>query len=792
MRRVLDKYFNIGLTVCCVLVCITVAHVSAQLVDGEADLVIGQGGLTYNGVNMTDGKGILQASDVAVDTNIGRLYVCDKSNHRVLWWDSISSLSSGEEADGAIGQESLTTADLYRASGVATTAGKLYAPEGIGVDSVGNLWVADTGNHRVLKFAAPVTTAEDATVVLGQANFTGNSVDRTGVSADVTANSLSSPADVTVDGSGNVWIADDMNNRVIRYSSPITSGMDADFVLGQQNLTSQTVAVSSTALTRPTGITIDSNGAYWVADRSNNRVVRFSSTTVSGGSADFVLGQADFVSKDSNRGGSRAANTLYIPKRIAVETSGNVWVVDQYNYRVLRYSSPSVNGQSADLVIGQPDFTSREINNSEGEVAANTLYWPSGVIFDGSSKLWISSLSCHRVLRYSAAFSNNMDADIVLGQQSFTYQGQNSIDNKSISSPVGIAKDSLNNRLYIADSSNTRVLWFENMSSLSSGAGASGVLGHAVFYSILASETASGCNSPQFVAIDGSTNVWISDYFYNRVLRYATPSSSGEESNLVLGQANFTSVDEDGGGTVNAGVMDNPRGICFDGSGNLWVIERDNRRIVQFVPPFSSGMYASVVLGQPDFTTDSAQTLSARSLQFPIGGIFDSSGNLWVADSGNHRVLRFSPPFSNNMESSLVLGQADFTSSAADRGGSVAANTLDNPYDVAEDKSGNIWVADSNNHRVLMYAAPFSNGMNAAFVIGQSNFASESANSGSNLVSAGSLKNPYGLMVDASGNLWISDNNNYRTLRYTALVLSSITPSSGYDNASVSITNLAG
>ena len=130
-------------------------------------------------------------------------------------------------------------------------------------------------------------------------------------------------------------------------------------------------------------------------------------------------------------------------------------------------------------------------------------------------------------------------------------------------------------------------------------------------------------------------------------------------ASLVVGQPNFVS----GGSATTASTFNFPVGIAFDGSGNLWVGDTTNNRVLEFQPAFATGMSASLVLGQANFTSSGTAT-TQNGLFNPFGVGFDSSGNLGVADFGNNRTLGFAPPFSTDQNASLVLGQANFTSSA--------------------------------------------------------------------------------------------------------------------------------
>ncbi len=118
---------------------------------------------------------------------------------------------------------------------------------------------------------------------------------------------------------------------------------------------------------------------------------------------------------------------------------------------------------------------------------------------------------------------------------------------------------------------------------------------------------------------------------------------------------------------------------------------------------FSNGENAGKIIGQPNFTTNTAAT-TQNGLLNPTVGAFDSSGNLWVTDTSNNRVLEYKPPFSNGKNAALVIGQPDFTTGTA----ATTQSDLFDPEGVALDKGGNLWVVDMENSRVLEFPAVLS------------------------------------------------------------------------------------
>lgn len=307
--------------------------------------------------------------------------------------------------------------------------------------------------------------------------------------------------------------------------------------------------------------------------------------------------------------------------------------------------------------------------------------------------------------------------------------------------------------LFVADSPNFRVQGF--LPPLSNGKNADLSICAASVSSVGPGNATQNTCSPLTIAFDMSGNLWVADSNHARALRFPAPLSTGMNADLVLGQANFTST----ASNLTQSGMSQAGGVAVDGSGDVFVSDIQFNRILEFKPPLSNGMNASVVIGQPDFTT-STSMLSQSGLNTPVGIAIDASGNLWVADDFNHRVLEFQPPFTNGMNATLVLGEPDFTTA-----NSVAAsqNSLDGPEGVGIDGSGNVFVEDTNNNRVLEFMPPFTNGMNAAVVIGQPNFTTSAVGTTQSTMSVPRAQ----VALDASGNLWVVDNLNSRMLQFT-------------------------
>ena len=178
---------------------------------------------------------------------------------------------------------------------------------------------------------------------------------------------------------------------------------------------------------------------------------------------------------------------------------------------------------------------------------------------------------------------------------------------------------------------------------------------------------------------------------------------------------------------------------------------------------------ADRVFGQPDFTHNAFNNggVSQTSLNFPAGLALDAAGDLYVADFANNRVLEYDAPLTHDTSADRVFGQPDFTHNTPNNGG-LSASSLSNPYGLALDARGDMYVADDNNNRVLGFDNPLTHDTTADRVFGQPDFTHNTPDNGG--VSASSLSSPLGVAVDRLGNLFVADFDNSRLLEYDALL----------------------
>ena len=186
----------------------------------------------------------------------------------------------------------------FNTAAEATSANGFIEPYGVALDGSGNLYVADTFNNRVLFYPAGSTSP---TRVYGQTSFATNS-------SGVSASELYYPQGIAVDSSGNLWVADSYNNRVLMYAPGNTT---AALVLGQTGFASRVSATTSTGLNYPTGVAVDQFGSLYVADFNNNRVLRFdNAASLANGAAAFPWSSGSPGSRPLPRASAPANSTV--------------------------------------------------------------------------------------------------------------------------------------------------------------------------------------------------------------------------------------------------------------------------------------------------------------------------------------------------------------------------------------------------------------------------------------------------------------------------------------------------
>jgi sugar lactone lactonase YvrE len=731
--------FLMASAIVAIFVSLLIAGTPGSPGDTTADIVLGQGDFIHNVPNLVDPKGIhlpdlpftgpyVTEGWVAIDARASshHLYVSDYSNNRVLGWLTANGFANGAPADLVIGQPDFLS---YTQNNGGESASSMYGPSGLAVDGSGNLYVGDSNNGRVLQYDDPFAAchgtfpcvAGPAIQVFGACgSFTGGTCVGS-PSADSLAKGVSG---VWFDGSGNLYVADALDNRVLEYLAPFTGGAHS----GTPGFPGDTTA-------------------------------------------DAVFGESGSFSSTV---GNLNADGLTFPTGGSVDSNGNLFVADFNNHRVLEYLAPFAGGMhsgtpgfpgdtTADVVFGQAG----DFNTNNGGTTAATFGEPVSVVIDSSDDVYVADASNNRVLEFNAPVGLTPSANMVFGQEGLfdtqtcheddANQNQPRPSADTLCFPEGTALDPGNGNLFVIDGAGNRMLEYDD--PLAGGGGTPG-----------------------------------------------TPGSAGDTTaDRVIGQGNFNHsianfIDASGFGNGSCcGTFDfNGSGVTVDEHStphHFYAADFFNNRVLAWndVTALQNGAPADRVFGQPDFFSHlcnlgvndgmlpATNTPTADTLCSPVGVFADNSGNLWVADDGNQRVLEYLDPFASgggtpgtpgsagDSTADLVLGQSGFTSVQildTCNLGTDGRFCFRGTEAVAVDNVGNAWVVDPGGHRVLEFNAPLSDGEGANKVFGQKGSFTTNVCNIDGSVSADSLCEPAGVAVDSGGNLYLSDEGNSRVLEF--------------------------
>ncbi len=390
---------------------------------------------------------------------------------------------------------------------------------------------------------------------------------------------------------------------------------------------------------------------------------------------------------------------------------------------------------------------------------------------------------------YSPGATFSSSATLLLGIAS---NPKTPINNTGFASAVAVYASSSN--VFVSDAGNNRVLVYPPITSLTvttpqgSSPAASQVIGQALFTTGSANggnpeASSTTLNVPVDIAAS-ATELFVTDSLNNRVLVYPLNANGpSATASRLIGQLDFPYMSPnlvEGKEFHLSGSTSSASGsVILDYSSNpphLYVSDTLNNRILGFkdFTHMLNGQAADLVIGQPDlyrtlvnYPANDKTKPNQQSLNGPTSLVVDSAGNLYVADTFNSRILRFPTPFnppsgSTTLESAdLVLGQRDFVSVVTDP----TPVTMSAPISLAFTQNGAntamatgmIFAVDAAQNRVLGFSKPFSNGMSASLVLGQSSYYVTTATS-----TAAGLSGPRGIAIDPTDRVLVADAGNRR------------------------------
>lgn len=608
---------------------------------------------------------------------------------------------------GAHGQN-LTVSTLAGNAGQTSTDGsdssaRFNNPWGVVADATGsNFYVADTDSHCIRK----VTSAGVVTTFAGVIGVSG-----TNDSASGTPH-FNSPMGVAIDATGNLYVTDSGNNTIRK----ITSGGVVTTLAGSPTLSGSSDGSGSAArFNQPEGIALTGTTLY-VADTFNHTI----RAVTTSGSVSTYAGTAGTPGFANLTGTSATFNT---PQGVAVDASGNVYVADTGNQLIRLIASGAVVSTFAGVTTNT--------GSGNGASGSATFWDPVGIAVSGST-VYVADSMNNTIRKISAgSVSTPVGSAGNLGSA----DGSGSV--AQFWQPQGLCVD-ISGNVYVADGGNgtIRKIIGTTVSTLAGSPSVGSSDGNA---------STARFFFPGGACIDSSGNVYVADT-QNHTIRMVT---SGGVASTVAGAAGVSGSSD---GPTNSARFNAPQGICRDSSGNIYVADTGNHTIRKI-----SGTTVSLLAGTAGTSGVADGTGSAAQFNSPTAVAVDSSGNVYVADTGNHTIRKIT--------SGVVTTLAGIAGSYGTSDGT-GANVGTNgarffaPGGVAVDAAGNVYVADTLNHTIRKIT---SGGVVSTIAgLGGSYGSTDNTNGATRFYM------PEGIAVDPSGNLFVLDSGNHSLRKLTA------------------------
>ena len=578
-----------------------------------------------------------QPYDLALDA-AGNLYIADYGNQRVraIGTDGNITTVAGDGLGGVF------------ADGGPATGALLLGPRNVATDAAGNLYISDFDGHRVRRVAPDGTIGTVAGT--GVAGFGGDG-------GPATAAQLAFPAGLALDGAGNLYIVDSANVRIRKVLARV--GTIAT-VCTQQSFGMPNIQLS--------GLAANAAGDLYIPESGNSFVWQLTPagalTRVAGTPGDGAY---------TGDGQPALQTALSAPVEVTLDAAGNLYISEARRVRSVTTATGIIN-----TVAGSGTFG---FSGDGGSASMAVLSAPTGLALNNGS-LDIADQGNHRVRQVIAGGS----IFTVAGNGAPSYAGDGlAAVSAGLDGPTGLAFDPSGN-LYIADTENGRVRQVDPSGTIITFAGNGIVSG---FGGEGDPATLTPLDAPQGVVPDLAGNVYVSDTNHNRVIQVDTAG------NIHTVAGNGTAGNTGGSGT-SLGELYGPTGLAVDSAGNLYIADTQNQRIQML----DAGGTISTIAGNgaSGFSGDGGDALAAE-LNMPSAVAVDSSGNIYIADTGNNRVRLVTTD--GNIATIAGTGDAAYN---GDRGAALDI-ALSKPGGLALDSQGNVWIADTGNNRVRMLSA---------------------------------------------------------------------------------------
>jgi RHS repeat-associated protein len=684
--------------------CASSAQISIPA-SGIINTVAGAGSFTGDGGPATSAR-INNDAGVALDSS-GNIYIADTWNNcvrKVTVSTGVITTIAGDDAGG------------YAGDGGAATTARLEQPQGVALDSSGNVYIADTGNNRIRKVT--VLTGDIATIAgNGTAGYSGDG--GAAISAE-----LNFPSGVAVDSSGNVYIADAYNQRV-RKLTVSTAKISTIAGNGIPGYTGNSGPAISAELSNPSGVAVDSSGNIYIADSGNNSVRK---VTASSGDIAAFAGNGTYGYSGDN--GPAVNAQLALPYGVFVDSSGNVYIADSNN-SVIRKVTALTLAITTVAGNGSPGYL-----GDGAQAMSAALYDPAGVVVDASGNIYIADDFNCRVRKVTASTGI---INTVAGSTSYGGDG-GPATSALFYYPGGMRVDASGN-LYIADTINDAIRKVTASTGIITTIAGNGT---CCYSGDGKAATSAQLYYPSDVALDSNGNIYIADSDNSRIRKVTVATGV---ITTVAGNGTF-GYSGDGSAAANA-ALNFPSGVAVDSAGNLYIADNDNNVIRKVT---AAGIISTIAGdGVAGYTGDGGAALKA-TLDAPYFVALDGAGNLYISDSGND-VIREVLAGSGLIKTVVGTGVAGYSGD----GGAAASAMLNFPQGIALDYGGNLYIADNGNSRVRKVRLSTTGVITTVAGIATPGYYGDTM-----AALSAELFEPIGVAVDASANLYVVDTNNDR------------------------------
>ncbi len=707
----------------------------------------------------------------------GNIYFADKGNHRIRKRDSKTAVMSTIAGSGPdnIGN------GAFSGDGGPATQARLNSPSGLTWGPDKALYIVDTGNHRIRRIAP------DGTI----ATVFGGGFNRLHGRNDASPEAyLDSPEGLAFDDKGNAYIADTVNQRIRRvdaitgsittiFEKGVVSHVTADkkgnvfFTTGGviRKYSNQTGTITNFPALGDSnqpipylvgGLSLDDAGDLYVtySEWYQGRVLKLDQA----GNTTYLTGYGSFPPEDEGSPAGRA--NFGRLGGLAIDSGGNIVVADQSTSRIrLLYKPDKLAKPIVSILTPVANYVSANPTINVSGTAVNSIEiphvtWSNGrggkgvavgqktwtinnlPLVSGQNEITVSAWNGYGIagtatimITYEPPFAlQTVAGNLTAGFNLESGSGRAS----QLYTPETVALDGAGN-LYIADKGNHRIRKVTRSGLISTVAG-SGQLGSSGDGGLA---TQAALNQPNGVAVDNAGNLYISDTNNHRIRK---GTAAGIITTIAgTGGSGFSGDD----GAATQAQLNTPVGIMLDGSGNLLIADAGNHRIRKLT--LSTGIITTIAGSGYGFGGDGGQATQAQ-LNFPTSVAKDQNGNLYISDTSNHQVRKVTT--AGIISRFAGTGFSGFSGD----GGQANLAQFSAPGGLAVDAAGNLYVTDQNNNRVRKIAP------NGIITTAAGNGNTQSATDEGGTATNAALNAPAGVAVDGVGNLFIADTDNHRVV----------------------------